>query len=281
MNNYELKEKAHHGTREFPIEIYHATGLIASYHWHEECEFIYITSGSACIRIGVTVFELKKGECAYVKANALHSISSEDNANLCFYAVVFHPSLIISDVDICSKYLSPKYVINNHFSPKANENYIIETIKLLCHTYETKSFSYELKVKSQLLYIFSYIFEFGLFHLEDNFENKKASDKLEKVIKYIHANCISYITVKELAQVSSYSVSHFTYFFKALTGKTPIEYINRHKVYNACEMLKETNLSVLEISLACGFEHVGYFIKTFKKYTDLTPHKYRQKYNSP
>ena len=39
---YELKEKVHHGTKDFPIEVYYATGLISSYHWHEECEFIYI-----------------------------------------------------------------------------------------------------------------------------------------------------------------------------------------------------------------------------------------------
>lgn len=275
MNSNELKEKVHHGTKEFPIEVYPANGLIASYHWHEECEFIYITSGCACIRIGVNTLELKTGECAYVKANALHSISTQDHTTLGFYAVVFHPSLLVSDVDMCSKYLSPKYDINNLFSPKDDENQVIEAIKLLCHVYIHKPFAYELKVKSQLYAIYSHIFECGLFQIVDNFENKKSGDKLEKVIKYIHANCSSYISVEELAQVSGYSVSHFTRFFKELTGKTPIEYLNRQRIYNACEILKETPLSVLEVSLACGFEHVGYFIKTFKKHTAYTPYKYK------
>jgi AraC-like DNA-binding protein/quercetin dioxygenase-like cupin family protein len=282
MNHYDLKEKAHHGTREFPIEVYRATGTMASYHWHAECELIYITSGSACIRIGVNIFELKEGECAFVKANALHSISTEDNANFGFYAVVFHPSLLFSDVDICSEYLSPKYVISSRFSPKDAgnagsdaENDVIEAVKLLCHIYVDKPFAYTLKVKSQLYFIFSHIFECGLFHMEDNFENKKTADKLEKVIKYIHANCLSSLHVEELAHASGYSVSHFTRFFKELTGKTPVEYINRQRIYHACEMLKETDLSVLEVSLACGFEHAGYFIKTFKKHTGYTPYKYK------
>lgn len=281
MNSYELKEKVNHGTKEFPIKVYRANGLMASYHWHEEHEFIYITSGSACIRIGVNTLELKEGECAFVKANALHSISTEDNAHFGFYAVVFHPALIFSDIDICNKYLSPLYEINNRFSPSGSENFVIETIKTLCQVYDTKTFAYELKIKSLLYSIFSHIFEYGLFHMEDNFNNKKATDKLEKVIKYIHANCLSYITVEELATISGYSVSHFTRFFKELTGKTPIEYINRQRIYCACEMLKNTNLSVLEISLACGFEHVGYFIKAFKKYTDYTPLRYKKNYSSP
>lgn len=279
MNIYDLKERAHHGTKEFPIEVYRTAGLIASYHWHEECEFIYITSGSACIRIGANSFYLKEGECAYVKANALHSISTEDSANFGFYAVVFHPSLILTEVDVCSEYLSPRYVINTHFSSENDENYVNKAIKSLCHTYINKPFAYELKVKSQLYFIFSHIFECGFYHMEDSFENKKAADKLEKVIKYIHTNCLSDISIEELANVSGYSMSHFARFFKELTGKTATEYINRQRIYTACGMLKESDRSILDISLACGFEHVGYFIKTFKRYTGYTPYKYKQKYS--
>ena len=128
--------------------------------------------------------------------------------------------------------------------------------------------------------IFSYIFENNLFHKDNSSESKKTIDRLEKVIKYIHANCLSYITIEELANVSGYSVSHFSHFFKELTGKTPIEYINRQRIYSACDMLKQTDLSVLEVSLECGFENVGHFIKTFKKHTDYTPYKYKQKYSS-
>lgn len=275
---YELKEKVLHGTKDFPIEVYYATGLMASYHWHDECEFIYIESGSATIRIGVESFELNEGECAFVKSDTLHSISTEDHDNLCFYAVVFHPSLILSDFDICSKYLSSKYIINNHFSPREVEDKVIEMIKLLCNTYKNKPFAYELMIKSYLYSIFSHIFEHNLFR--DNYkENKRIIEKLETVIKYIHSNCHSYMTVEELAKVSGYSISHFSRFFKDLTGKTPIEYINRQRVYSACDKLKQTDLSVLEVALECGFENVGYFIKTFKKYTDYTPYKYKLKYS--
>lgn len=276
MKNYDLKEKVHHGTIDFPIEVYHATGLMASYHWHEECEFIYITSGCACIRIGVNSFELKEGDCAYVSANALHSISTENHHNLGFYAIVFHPSLIFSEIDICNKYLSPKYTINNCYFQNVENSYIIDEIKQLCVTYENKLFAYEMKIKAYLYNIFTHIFECGLFHVEENMESKKTINKLEKVIKYIHTNCNSNIAVEQLAKVSGYSVSHFTRFFKELTGKSPIEYVNRQRIYHACDMLNKTNLSVLEISFACGFEHVGHFINIFKKHTGYTPQKYRK-----
>lgn len=275
----ELKENVRHGTKDFPIEVYHATGLMASYHWHDECEFIYIESGSSIIRIGAESFDLKEGECAFVKADTLHSISTENHDNFSFYAVVFHPSLIFSELDICSKYLSSKYIINNHFSPKSIEAEVIKKVKLLCDSYKGKSLGYELKIKSCLYSIFSHIFEHNLFNKGSSSEGNQVTDKLEKVIKYIHTNCHSYITVEELANVSGYSGSHFSRFFKALTGKTPIEYINRQRIYSACYKLKHTELSVLEVGLECGFDNVGYFIKTFKKYTDYTPYQYKQKYS--
>ncbi|MDF2586981.1 MAG: AraC family transcriptional regulator [Anaerocolumna sp.] len=280
MNTYDLKEPVDHGTKEFPIKIYHATRLFASYHWHEECEFIYIKSGSAFIRIGIENLELKEGQCAFVKPNTLHSISSEDKDCLDFYAVVFHPSFLFSNIDICNRYLSPKYNINNCFSPIEKENYVIETIKLICNTYEEKPFAYELKIKSNLYIIFSYIFEAGLFNTNTITENTTSIIKLENVIQYIHKNYNTNITVDELARVSGYSISHFTYFFKEITGRTPIEYINLHRIYIACDFLKKTNLNVLEISLECGFENVGYFIKTFKRYIGYTPYKYKLRYFS-
>ncbi len=277
MNIYELKEKSLHGTKEFPIQVYHPIGLMASYHWHEECEFIYMNSGSALIRLGAESFELKEGECAYIKAGALHSITMEDNVPFDFYAIVFHPSLLTGEMDICSKYLSTKYVIMEHFIPRPREIEVIETVKLLCLVFEAKAFAYELKIKSCLYSIFSCIFEYGFFREEDYVENKKLTQKLEKVIRYIHMNYRSSLTIQELAAVSGYSISHFTRFFKELTGKTPVEYIIRQRIYSSCDLLKHTGLSVLEVSLECGFDNVGYFIKTFKKYMNCTPYQYKRK----
>lgn len=279
INKNELKEASHHGTPDFPIQVYHPTGLFAYYHWHEECEFIYITSGSACIRIGVENFDIKEGQCVYIRPNTLHSITPEDTSTFDFYAVVFHPSLILSEIDICNHYLSTKYTINHRFIPSGNEQTVINHINSICKDFETKAFAYELKIKAKLYSIFSHIFEFGFYSTDEVLKNKKAVDKLEKVIKYINLNYQKNITIDELAHISGYSISHFSHFFKEITGKTPIEYINRQRILNACELLKQTDLSILEISFDCGFEHVGYFIKTFKRFTTYTPYKYKQKYS--
>lgn len=277
MNNAELKEREQHGTNEFPIKVHHPSGLTAPYHWHDEYEFLFMNFGSAHCRIGAEILELNEGECAFIKGGVLHSLFVEDRVDFDFHAIVFHPTLIFSDIDVCNKYISSKYSIKNRFSPNHEaERRIIEMIKLLINIYENRYFAYEITVKSLLLQIFSLIFENGLYDIEKETENNKDTKNLEKVISYIHSNYRRHLSVGDLAEVCGYSTSHFTRFFKAITGKSPIEYINRYKIYLACGMLKSTPLSILDVALECGFENVGYFIKTFKKYTNYTPYEFKK-----
>jgi len=276
MKNVEFKEQRQHGIKEFPIEVYHSAGFMAPYHWHDEYEFLYLNAGSAYCRIDADLLELNQGECAFIKGGVLHSLFVEDKADFEFYAVVFHPALIFNEIDVCNKYISPEYAIKNKFSPVYDsERSVIEIIKLLMDVYEGKSFAYEIRIKSLLFDIFSIIFENGLFEIDMDTKNKKDTKNLKKVISYIHSNYRSHISVYDLAEECGYSVSHFTRFFKEITGKSPIEYINRYKIYLACGMLKSADISVLDVALECGFENVGYFIRTFKKYTGYTPYQFK------
>jgi len=72
-----------------------------------------------------------------------------------------------------------------------------------------------------------------------------------------------------------YNQQYFVRFFKENTGKTPVSYINSYRVYKACELFRTSDLSVLEVAYECGFENVGYFIRTFKKQMNMTPLKYK------
>lgn len=275
MNIYELREKSQHGREDFPIQVYHPTGLMASYHWHEECEFIYVRCGNAVIRKSSEYLEVSAGQCVYIKPNELHAIHSEDMASFDFYAIVFKPELLFSSHLITSQFLSPKYRIHSHYFPIGFSQHILELILKICQAYENRAFSYELQITSNLYSIFAMIFENNLYEMADSYKDDANHQRFESVIRYIHLNFLEPISIESLAQVSGYSVSHFTRFFKTMTGNTPVEYINRQRIYYASKKLKETNQKILDIALESGFNHAGYFIKTFTKYMGLTPHDYR------
>jgi len=275
MDIYELKEKNTHGTLDFPLEVYHPTGLMASYHWHEDCEFILILSGTAAIQIGIDTIIVNAGECAFIHPNELHSIHAEDISNFDFYAIVFNPELLVTKTDICYHYLFGTYMLSTHFSPEMGHESILQNLKAICHLYEKKPFAYELRIKAYLFEIFAVIYEKGNYLVNKHRDTDSLAVRFEAVIRYIHENSLTPLTVTELATVSGYSVSHFTRFFKKMTGKTPIEYINRQRIYHAAKLLLSSDLSVLDVSLQSGFTHLGHFINTFKKFMNCTPYQYK------
>ena len=68
--------------------------------------------------------------------------------------------------------------------------------------------------------------------------------------------------------------------FKKSFGCSPFEYLLNTRVKEACRLLCETALSVVDVSLAAGMENPSYFIRMFKRRTGLSPLKYRALYAS-
>lgn len=81
--------------------------------------------------------------------------------------------------------------------------------------------------------------------------------------------------ITEYAKFCNMSVSRFTHLFTASQGVSPKEYLIKLKITKAIELLENTDLSINEISKCVGTENQNYFSRYFKKYTGISPRKYR------
>lgn len=95
--------------------------------------------------------------------------------------------------------------------------------------------------------------------------------KALEVIENHYADCI---TLEDLAQAAGMNSKYFCRYFKDMTHRTPVDYLNYYRIEQACFKLVTSNESIADIGLSCGFNDVSYFIKTFKKYKGMTPKKY-------
>lgn len=117
--------------------------------------------------------------------------------------------------------------------------------------------------------------KFGWLVNESN--NQKSSNKiLEEVKRYIFKHLHKKISVEEMALELELNKEYLSHVFHKLEGKTIVNYIQQEKIKEGENLLKYSEHEVSFISSYLGFSSQSYFNTVFKKYTGITPAKYRR-----
>jgi len=95
--------------------------------------------------------------------------------------------------------------------------------------------------------------------------------KLKLVISHIEDNLESELSLAEIAQVASVSVSHLKTLFRRSTGTPVHQYILRRRVERAKLLLQDQNLSIAQIAFATGFAHQSHLARHMRKILGVTP----------
>ena len=69
--------------------------------------------------------------------------------------------------------------------------------------------------------------------------------------------------------------TYFSKRFKALTGFGFLEYLTQTRLQAAQELLTATEMSIGDISEACGFSSSNYFGDVFRRCCGMSPSDYR------
>jgi AraC-like DNA-binding protein len=99
--------------------------------------------------------------------------------------------------------------------------------------------------------------------------------KLQRVLRYIHEHIEAAIHVNELAATAHMSAHHFARMFKEATGIPPHRYITLQRVDHAKQLLSDTDLPLVDVAAAVGFQTQGHFTSVFRKHAGVTPRTFR------
>jgi len=102
-----------------------------------------------------------------------------------------------------------------------------------------------------------------------------APRKLRQVVDYIESNLDSPMRMASLAEVSGLSHCRFAHNFKCATGVSPYQYVLRTRLERAKRMLRQTNLSVVDVAYSVGCQSVSRFNSLFRREVGTTPSGYR------
>jgi AraC-like DNA-binding protein len=288
MDKLLLKEDRVHGDVSFPLGSYHmeipSGSIVLDCHWHEEMEFLLVTSGKAQFRVDINYYEVNEGECIFINSGELHAGFRTDRSRCSFKALVFSPSMLYSSSFDLTRtgYIDPmmknSLIVKRHITASAGwQAELLGRLEKLLNYMDEKPPAYELLVKSELFGIFALLSAncVSAVNTAERSQDHFRLEKLKSALKYIQDNHSTKISTLDIATCIDMSEGHFCRIFKQYVKKTPVEYLNHYRITRAARLLEETGMKVLEVAMEVGFDNLSYFISTFKRHTGMTPSQYR------
>ena len=107
--------------------------------------------------------------------------------------------------------------------------------------------------------------------------------QLQQILEYIHAHLDRDIKLADLAgsirhrrrYANGMSQFHFSHLFKQSIGISPYQYLLQQRIERAKQLLKQTDRSIMDIALECGFNSHSHLSKQFRQLAGMTPKAYR------
>lgn len=101
---------------------------------------------------------------------------------------------------------------------------------------------------------------------------------LRRVQLYVLAHLDRRLSLDELAARAGVSRFHFSRTFRASTGETPYAFVQRLRVERAIDLLRDSDLPLGRIALACGYSSQSKLTHAVRRATGLTPARLRRSF---
>src|SRR5262249_52530004 len=100
--------------------------------------------------------------------------------------------------------------------------------------------------------------------------------RIARSIAFMSLHLDERIKITQLAERAGLSASYFWVLFKQKTGCTPVNFLIRLRMYQACHLLKATDLNIKTVAAVLGYKDSFYFSRQFKSVHGVAPANYQR-----
>lgn len=256
------------------------------FHFHPECELVYIISGTGKRIIGDKIEVFGPGDMVFLGPNIPHVWYSDSSfyqkdSNLHSIAIVLYFSKEIFGETFY--HLEESQQLKEFFSKaerglkihgtthellaplliNMTESNGLKKIICLMQILECLTASKETDALASITYKNSY--------------DTKDNHKIDEVFLYLNKNFMRDISMPEVASLCHMTPQSFCRFFKIRTKSTFIDFLNDIRISHARKLLIESDeQTIAEIAYLCGYKNLSNFNKLFKIKTKQTPKEYKK-----
>lgn len=152
---------------------------------------------------------------------------------------------------------------------------LIDLLKQLVEKYNGSDVQ-SMVCSAYTLLVFGRLIEYKNRYLKVSERGSVFFKQFRDIIDYINNNYRMNLTLEQIAEDMCVSERQLIYMFRSNIEMTPINYINKFRISNACELLKRDDLKVEEIAEMVGIEDEKYFTRMFTKWKGVSPREYRK-----
>ena len=270
--------------KDFPFQISevvlnHKNSRPDTFHWHSYFEITYVQEGQGNYSVNGQEYMMKPGDIIIFNNVEAHGwkLMGEDMKLL---VMIFSPEFVAEKLSVFdSEYLKPFVERGSNFknrigSEEPVSHEIRKGIREIYAEWQQQKEGDPLMIKANILRILTMLIRTYQDESKSGEmlkEKKSAMKRLEQAISYIDHHYSEKITLDEVAAAAYMSSNYFSSYFRKVTGISFSEYVTRIRISHARELLRDTDKSVTEIAMECGFHNISNFYRLYKKQVGKPP----------
>lgn len=263
-------------------------GIVAEAHIHQSFELLFCLEGSYKLVIERQTFFLNPGDVALIHPREPHQTFSLVSGKISYLVLKFRPEALYSANQTAYelKYIFP-YL---HFSGQRSYVYTSEELEgsemkrlleLIFQERKQQNYGYEMALRSYITQVLLWFIRAWHEHRDTAELGEDELQKLQRALQYIENHLEENLDVDDAARYLGMGRSTFSRFFSKAAGQSFPAFVRGLRLSKAAGLLVNTEQSITEIAMECGFSTSSYMILCFRQQYNMTPIQFRKLYTRP
>ena len=248
------------------------------WHWHSEVEFFYVRRGTMKYYLPGGTYVFREGEAGFINSNMLHMSSCSGTAPVVQEVHIFLPSLIsgLAAGNIETRYIRPVLRAGGlEIVRIQNAEAMIDRLSRAHEAYTAGEEGFEFEVRALMSEAWMMLFRETREQRDREEIRDTDDDRIKAMLNFIAGNYARQVGLEEIAAAGDVCKRECLRIFKRKLATTPVDYLIWQRITRAAELLRSTDVPVMEVAAACGFTSSSYFGKMFRERMGMTPKEYR------
>lgn len=259
-----------------PATAFAANSMSFFAHWHAEVELIQVCEGSILVGINHETRVLHQGDMAVCSSGDIHFYDCKGYDSI-IRLIIFRPELVDS-----AGGWPRAFAFDSPF-------FCGQTCSALLRSYENAFLAIKeeatkkdalapMLVKGSLLTLCATLARTASFHTivtKKPAAGRHRMQSMQDALSFIESNYMADIRLQDAAAAANMSIYHFSRLFMSVAGMGYKSYLSQLRVNKAEALLKNSDNTITEIALQCGFDSIRTFNRVFRAVHGSTPSRAR------